>query len=53
MYYAVFHMKLVTMDNLDKYDAISAITDRDVFNAKTESYFFMLDEATAQRFLVN
>ncbi|WP_286758450.1 DUF4340 domain-containing protein [Ralstonia sp. RL] len=52
-YYASIQMKLVTMDKLDKYDAISMITDRDAFNAKTEPYFFALDEASAQRFLVN
>lgn len=52
-YYASFRMKLVNPDGRGKYESISTVVDIATFNSKSEPWVFALDNASAQRFLVN
>lgn len=52
-YYATFHMQLVPGHSFGKYTSFGLASDVADFNEKGRSWLYVLDEASAQRFLVN
>lgn len=52
-YYATFEVRLVPGQDLGKYEAISLLSNIGNFNYKSAPWFFVLDDTSTKRFLVN